>query len=103
MHSREEEQTVDDVQPGKIADRIGHSRGSDVEVAPGTGGISLSTGVGRSRAIRMTLQSIQEGSQRGGGPCETWPTLQQEQPEGTIVGLAGRVYASCKPQGQDDR
>jgi hypothetical protein len=39
---REEEQTVDDVQPGKIADRIGHSRGSDVEVAPGTGGISLS-------------------------------------------------------------
>jgi hypothetical protein len=37
---------VDDVQPGKIAGRRGRFGGSDVGVAPGTRGISLSAGAG---------------------------------------------------------
>jgi hypothetical protein len=57
---------VDDVQPGKIAGRRGRFGGSDVGVAPGTRGISLSAGVGRSWARRMTIQ---------GGSMELQPVL----------------------------
>jgi hypothetical protein len=47
------------VQPDKIAVRTGHKGGSHVGAAPGTSGIRA--GVGRSRARRMTWETIQGG------------------------------------------
>jgi hypothetical protein len=91
-----EEQTMEDVQPGKITGRIGNYGGSNVVVASGAG-------VGRSWVSRMTWQTIQ-GCQ-GGNHCETWPKLQlwQEWPAGTTDGRAGRVYAACEPKGRHSR
>jgi hypothetical protein len=54
---RAEEQSIDAVQPGKIAIRGGHFRGSHTRVAQGTGGIGV--GFGRSLSIRMTWQTLQ--------------------------------------------
>jgi hypothetical protein len=94
---RAEEHMMDDVQPGKIANRIGHFSGSHVRVAPVTGGIS--EGVGRSLAIRMTRQTIQGESRR-------W-TLQNmakvAASAGTTVGREGRVYSPCEQKGHRDR
>jgi hypothetical protein len=56
---RAEEQSVVAVQPGKIAIRRRHNGGSHLDVAPGTGGFNA--GFGRSRAIRMTWETIQMG------------------------------------------
>jgi hypothetical protein len=54
-----EEQTMDDLRPGKIAGRIGHFGGCNVGVAPGAG--EISAGGGGSQAIRMTGQAMQWG------------------------------------------
>jgi hypothetical protein len=52
-----EEQTMDYVQLGKIVGRIGHWRGRSTGVVPGAG--EISAGVGGSRGIKRTGQTIQ--------------------------------------------
>jgi hypothetical protein len=54
-----EEQTIDYVQLGKIVGRIGRRRGRSTGVVPGAG--EISAGVGGSRGIKRTGQTIQWG------------------------------------------
>jgi glutamate-1-semialdehyde aminotransferase len=54
-----EEQTMDNVQPGKVAGRIGHLWGHHVRVTPGADETGVR--VGGCRAIKMTWQTIQWG------------------------------------------
>jgi hypothetical protein len=74
--------------------RIGNFGGSRVEVASGTGGISL--GFGRlGYQDDHDLADHPRGDQ-GGCRCGTWPKLQQlqERPAGTTNGRAGRMNFS---------
>jgi hypothetical protein len=72
---RAEEHAMDDVQPGKIANRIGHLSGSHVRVAPVTGGISA--GVGRSLGDQDDPVDHPRGVREV--DTATWPKLQHLQ------------------------
>jgi hypothetical protein len=80
-------------------DDCGHFRGSKVRLAPGTGGTSV--GVGGSRAIKMTGQTIQQGS--GRWPLRNMAKTAASAGAATNVGRAGRVYSSCEPMSHRGR
>jgi hypothetical protein len=54
---RVQQETMDDVQPDRVAGRIRALRGGNAGVAPG----GISAGVGRSRVSRMSEQTMQWG------------------------------------------